>query len=83
MKSRHGTNRLIKSTGISITFLLIFSFPAQAYLDPVSTSMVLQLLVGAFIAVGVWFKTSWHKVTSFFGKNDTEKDDKSSKNIPS
>tara|TARA_B110000008_G_scaffold224523_1_gene225400 strand:- start:657 stop:887 length:231 start_codon:yes stop_codon:yes gene_type:complete len=44
------------------------SFPAYAYLDPGTGSMVLQALIGG-IAVSVSFiSLYWQKVKAFFGK---------------
>jgi len=49
---------------------LLAEVPAQAYLDPGSGSMLLQVLLGGFAAVAVIGKLYWHRVRSFFGKND-------------
>ena len=49
---------------------LLAEVPAQAYLDPGSGSMLLQVLLGGFAAVGVIGKLYWHRVTSFFRKKD-------------
>ena len=43
----------------------------QAYLDPGSGSMLLQILLGGFAAVGVIVKLYWHRVTSLFGRKTT------------
>lgn len=53
---------------------------AYAYLDPGSTSMIWQLLLGALATVVVFFKVFWHKLSAFFGssKNKTS-DSKTSK----
>jgi hypothetical protein len=51
---------------------LLAEAPAQAYLDPGSGSMLLQLLLGGFAAVGVIGKLYWNRVASFFGRKETQ-----------
>ena len=50
---------------------LLAEAPAQAYLDPGSGSMLLQILLGGFAAVGVIGKLYWHRVTSLFQRKDS------------
>ena len=45
---------------------LFLEAPVYAYLDPGSGSMLLQILLGGFAAIGVVAKLYWHRVTSFF-----------------
>ena len=54
---------------VLVTWLLAEA-PAQAYLDPGSGSMLLQVLLGGFAAVGVIGKLYWHRVTALFRKKD-------------
>jgi len=43
-------------------FLMIFSFrDAFAYVDPGTGSMVIQVIIGALVAIGVGFKVYWYK----------------------
>lgn len=43
-------------------FLLIFSFrDAFAYVDPGTGSMIIQVIIGALVAIGVGFKVYWYK----------------------
>ena len=44
---------------------LVLEAPVDAYLDPGSGSMLLQILLGGFAAVGVIARLYWHRVTSF------------------
>ena len=44
----------------------------QAYLDPGSGSMLLQILLGGFAAFGVIVKLYWNRVTSLFGRKHTK-----------
>ena len=50
---------------------LLAEVPAQAYLDPGSGSMLLQILLGGVAAVGVIWKLYWNRVTSLFRGKDT------------
>lgn len=51
-----------------VVLLALLAAPsAQAYLDPASGSMFLQLLLGGVAAVGVAVKLFWHKILAFFG----------------
>ena len=59
----------------TVPFLVLLGWlcleaPVDAYLDPGSGSMLLQLLLGGFAAVGVVAKLYWHRVTSFFRRRD-------------
>lgn len=40
--------------------------PALAYLDPVSGSMILQVVLGAIAAGALLIKTFWRRIVSFF-----------------
>lgn len=44
--------------------------PVHAYLDPGSGSMLLQVLLGGFAAVGVIGKLYWNRLNSFFRSGD-------------
>ena len=48
--------------------------PVEAYLDPGSGSMLLQVLLGGFAAVGVIAKLYWNRVTSLFGRKNATRD---------
>ena len=43
-----------------------------AYLDPGTGSMLVQLLVGGFAAVGVALKLYWHRILRLFRIRKTE-----------
>ena len=45
---------------------LLAETPVQAYLDPGSGSMLLQVLLGGSAAVAVIFKLYWNRVTALF-----------------
>ena len=48
--------------------------PVDAYLDPGSGSMLLQILLGGFAAAGVIVKLYWHRLTTLFRRKDVEHD---------
>ncbi len=54
---------------------LVLETPVQAYLDPGSGSMLLQVLLGGVAAIGVVAKLYWHRVTSIFRRGTSAKDD--------
>jgi hypothetical protein len=61
---------------VTILFLLFIS-DAEAYLDPGTGSMLLQVILGGVAAVGVAVKLYWHKLRAAFGvakKEDPEDD---------
>ena len=52
--------------------LLAFEEPVLAYLDPGSGSMLLQVLLGGFAAVGVIARLYWHRLTALFRRNEVD-----------
>lgn len=54
--------------------LFALELPAHAYLDPGSGSMMLQVLLGGFAAVGVAVRLYWHRVTAIFRRKDVARD---------
>ncbi len=48
--------------------------PAQAYLDPGTGSIILQLILGGVAGVMVVMKLYWHRLLSFFGRGDSSSD---------
>jgi hypothetical protein len=53
--------------------LLIFTNQAEAYLDPGTGSMLLQVILGGVAAVGVAVKLYWHKLRVVFGMGKKER----------
>jgi hypothetical protein len=51
---------------IAILLLLVLS-DTEAYLDPGTGSMLLQVILGGVAAVGVAIKLYWHKLRAAFG----------------
>ncbi|MGD9020835.1 MAG: hypothetical protein PVF46_03505 [Lysobacterales bacterium] len=52
---------------LTTIILLLLVADAQAYLDPGTGSMLLQVILGGVAAIGVALKLYWHKVASLFG----------------
>jgi hypothetical protein len=57
-----------KSTLFVFVFaiLLLWDIPAQAYLDPGSGSMLIQLLLGGFAGLAVIIKLFWRRILDLF-----------------
>lgn len=53
--------------------ILIMSVNANAYLDPGTGSMLLQVILGGVAAVGVAVKLYWHKMRVALGSKEKEK----------
>lgn len=53
---------------------LSYESPVQAYLDPSGGSMLLQILLGGFAAIGVIGRLYWQRLTSFFRRKGPESD---------
>ena len=46
--------------------IMLFSTSAFAYIDPATTSYILQIIAGVFITCGVVLGIFWTKVRTFF-----------------
>lgn len=63
---------------ITVTILfLLYMTDTEAYLDPGTGSMLLQVILGGIAAVGVAIKLYWHKLRAAFGmaKKEEPEDD--------
>jgi hypothetical protein len=56
------------------TFFVLLEVPVEAYLDPGSGSMLLQILLGGFAGIAVIVKLYWNRVTSLFNRKGAPKD---------
>jgi hypothetical protein len=54
-----------------LLLLILFTTDAQAYLDPGTGSMLLQVVLGGLAAIGVILKLYWHKFINLFRKSET------------
>jgi hypothetical protein len=50
---------------------------ALAYVDPVSGSVILQILLGGLVGLVVAAKTYWRRIMSILGLGEKRNDDKS------
>ena len=55
-----------------ISVLLAVSINAEAYLDPGTGSMLLQVILGGVAAIGVAIKLYWHKLRAALGMRKKE-----------
>ena len=62
---------------IIIILVLLYVTDAEAYLDPGTGSMLLQVILGGIAAIGVAIKLYWHKLRAAFGlaKKEEPEDD--------
>lgn len=56
-------------------FILLFSSPLYAYIDPGSGSAIMSAIVGFFVAIAMAVKTYWYKIKSFFGTSKAPEED--------
>ena len=56
-----------------ITFLI--TSPAFAYIDPMTGSALMSVIIGFLVGAGVWIKTYWNKTISFFRKEPISEED--------
>ena len=61
---------------LMLTWWLLLEAPVDAYLDPGTGSMLLQILLGGFAAIAVVAKLYWHRVTSLFRREVVGRDDR-------
>ena len=59
---------------VVLALWLVLEVPVEAYLDPGSGSMLLQILLGGFAGIAVIVKLYWHRVTSLFNRKGAPKD---------
>jgi hypothetical protein len=51
-----------------LLFFLLLAEPTHAYLDPGSGSMLIQIIIGAFLGGGLIIKAYWQKIFKFIRK---------------
>lgn len=69
---------LYRSAAAAAAIIFLTAGSAQAYLDPGSGSMLLQLILGGIAGLVVAIKLYWHKVLGLFGARSKEENDKTS-----
>lgn len=65
-------SRILKVSYFALGFLFLMSKSAQAYIDPATTSYVVQIIAGLVLAGGAAIGIYWHKIRRFF-KNRKKK----------
>lgn len=58
---------------LTLCFLFLFSGSALAYIDPASTSYVIQIVAAVFAAGGAAVGIYWKKIQLFFRKRKQKK----------
>ena len=54
--------RILKTTYFALGFLFLMSQSAHAYIDPATTSYVVQIIAGLVLAGGAAVGIYWHKI---------------------
>jgi hypothetical protein len=54
--------RLAPIVALAVALLLVFHGQAEAYVDPGSGSLLVQLILGGLMAGLVMIRTSWHRI---------------------
>ena len=55
-----------KYSYIIAALLIVSQLPAQAYLDPGTGSLVLQVIIATFAGIAIWIKAQWQAIKTFF-----------------
>ncbi len=55
-----------------LAYVIALEQPVHAYLDPGSGSVLLQVLLGGFAAVGVIARLFWHRLTAVFRRSEVD-----------
>lgn len=58
---------------VASVFLMVYTLPAYAYIDPGTGSLVIQSVIGAIAAIGLTIKLYWHKIKLKFSGRKLEK----------
>ncbi|MGI5844089.1 MAG: hypothetical protein ACOX9B_07940 [Candidatus Xenobium sp.] len=61
---------------VTVWWMLLGTCPAQAYLDPGTGGMMLQLLLAGIAGVGIWLKMNWKRLTLKLGLRKMEPEGK-------
>ena len=66
--SRRGPKLIVYVASV-LLFWLIAAPSAQAYIDPGSSSFIVQMLIGAAAGAGLAIATFWRRIIAFFRRN--------------
>ena len=65
--------RILKTSYFILGFLFLMSKPALAYIDPATTSYVVQIIAGIVLAGGAAVGIYWHKIKRFLKNRKKDK----------
>ena len=75
MSNRHRlrTNRYL--VVLASLFLLAFTRPSYAYVDPGSVSIIITAILGALAMAGYWVRLYWDRFISLFRRGEVKPED--------
>ena len=66
-------SRIFWSSYFFVCMAMMLCLSASAYIDPATTSYVLQVVAGVFIACGATLAIFWKRITFYFKKKKVER----------
>lgn len=63
---------ILKFTYFFTLFTLFYSMPAYAYIDPATTTYLIQIVAGVFIAAGATVGIFWKRIKRYFRSKKLE-----------
>lgn len=66
------TKNFLKYAYFTTAFSMLFSFPSYAYIDPATTSYLIQIVAGVVIAAGATLGIFWKKIKLAFKRKKME-----------
>lgn len=66
--------RVIRVTGLTLVLMLALLAPANAYIDPASTTVIFQVAVAGLAAAGMAVKVFWSRIVGFFVRSKSPSD---------
>lgn len=60
--------KLLKVLYFSVCFMMLFTTTSLAYIDPATSTYVIQIIAGVFIASGIAIGIYWQKFKRFIRK---------------
>lgn len=70
----HRGTRVRLTLFLTVMAWLVVLPPAHAYIDPGSTSVILQAVVAGIAAIGTGMAVFWSRITSFFRRGSSSSD---------
>lgn len=66
------SKNFLKYAYFTAAFSMLFSFPSYAYIDPATTSYLIQIVAGVVIAAGATVGIFWKKIKLTFKQKKME-----------